>query len=331
MQRSLYASGYSPNGNLGRSSYPDTYSPTRSKGQNYSSSFISELEKHHDRSLQIANDRLKSQEIQHDRNIESLRSQISSLRQQLEHNEKGAQREETRLEEDFSYRLNILSRESEAKLRPILAQINDCEKDIERSSLSNNSELRNITKSIQDLKQENHSLRPKIEVLNAEVEKLRKRLYEDSQQELAALEKEKSAITRAHHSELEQSSEGHRRNVNSLHSAIDNREGKIEELQRELGYQKKTLSDLIYDSNDEIRSLEENLQSARNLLSRQERDMSSIHMSMNEAKKEMKILNNEKLTMDADIDTTKQENEYLKQEIKRLERLVYGKGSPRRP
>ena len=330
MQRSLYSSGYLSNGNLGRSSYQDSYSPPRSSFQPYSSSFINELNKHQDRSLQIANDRLKAQEIQHGRNAESLRSQISSLRQQLEHTEKGAKREETRLEEDLNYRLNILSRESEAKLRPILAQINDCEKEIERSTLSNHSELRNISNGILELRQENQSLRPKIEILKEEVEKLRKRLYEDSRQELAALEKEKSMITRGYHTEMEQSSERHRRSVNSLNSAIDGREEKIEEMQRGLEYRKKTISDLIYDSNDEIKRLEENVQNTRNLLRRQERDISSIHLSMNEAKKEMKVLGNEKLTMDADIITTRKENEYLKQEIKRLERLVYGKGSPKR-
>lgn len=326
----MYSSQYSPNGNLSRST-SHNYSPTRSQVQTYSSSFLTELEKHHERSIQIAKDRLKSQEVQHERNLESLRSQISSLKQQLEHNEKGSSREELRLEEDYNYRINMLARESDVKLRPILAQINETEKEIERATLANNSELRNYTKGIQDLKQENGLLKPKIELLMAEAEKLRKRLYEDSQQELISLDKEKQMITRAHHLELEKTSENHRRNINSLHLGTSVREEKIEDLQKELGIQKKSLSELIYDSNNEIRSLEDALQSARNLLSRQERDMSTVHLSMNEAKKEAKVLQNEKVSMEADIETTRQENDYLKQEITRLERLVYGKGSPRRP
>ncbi|OMJ84898.1 hypothetical protein SteCoe_13880 [Stentor coeruleus] len=66
------------------------------------------------------------------------------------------------------------------------------------------------------------------------------------------------------------------------------------------------------------------------MLNRQEREITQIHSSTSEAKKETKVLNNEKTTMESDILRTKKENEYLKQEIKRLERLVYGKGSPRR-
>ena len=133
MQSSFYSSGYLSDGSLGRSGFSDQYeSPTRSQIRGNSSSFYSELEKHHDRSLQIANDRLKSQEIQHERNLESLRSQIVSLKQQLEHNEKSSSRELTRTEEDYTYRINILSREADIRLRPIIAQINEYEKDIER-------------------------------------------------------------------------------------------------------------------------------------------------------------------------------------------------------
>ena len=329
MQRSLYSSGYLSNGALGRTQ-SENYSPTRTQSNNYSSSFMRELEKHHDRSVQIANDRLKSQEIQHERNLESLRSQISNLKQQIEHNDKSFQREDIRLEEDYNYRLNILARESDIKLRPIIAQINEYEKDIERSTLSHNSELREMSKSIQELKQENQLMKPKIEVLNKELEKVSKKLYEESQSELAAIEQEKKTLTRKHHSEMELLSENHRRNVNHSHHLIDSREEKIEELQKELSYLKNSLSDLIYNSNDEIRKLEENLQNARNLLNKQEKDMSSIHLSMNDAKKESKILQNERISMESDITTTKKENEYLKQEIKRLERLVYGKGSPKR-
>ena len=59
--------------------------------------------------------------------------------------------------------------------------------------------------------------------------------------------------------------------------------------------------------------------------------MMSIHSAMNEAKKEAKVLQNEKSSMETDIVSAKKENSYFKTEIKRLERLVYGKGSPRKP
>ena len=330
MQRSQYSFSYLSNGNNLRPFTSDSYSPQRNQNSSYSSSFIRELEKHHERSLQIANDRIKSQETQHDRNLESLKSQISSLKQQLEHNDRSFQREEVRLEEDFNYRLNILSRESDIKLRPILAQINEYEKDIERSTLSYNSELREISKASQDLKQENFSLKPKIEALQAELSSLNKKLYEDSQQELDTLEREKKSIIKDYHEELEQIAENHRRSVYNLHQSISLKEEKIDNLSNELSFQKKNLSDLIYNSNEEIRRLEDDLQSARTLLSKQERDMSQIHSVMNEAKKEAKVLQNEKTSMEADIVRTKKENEFLKQEIKRLERLVYGKGSPRK-
>jgi chromosome segregation ATPase len=330
MQRSIYSSGYLSNGNLGRSYTSEVHSPTRSQGVGYSSSFLKELEKHHDRSLQIANDRMKSQEIQHERNIESLKSQINGLKQQLENNDKAFQREEARLEEDYNYRLNMISRESDIKLRPIIAQINEYEKDIERTSLSYNSEFREISKAIHDLKSENSNLRPKIEVLNSELEKLNVKFYEDSQQELNLLDKEKKNLTRSHQSELEILTESHRRNINNLHQTISAREEKIEALQNQLNVQKKSLNDLIYNSNEEIRRLEDSLQSARNLLNKQERDINQIQSVLSEAKKETRVLQNERISMESDINTTKKENEYLKQEIKRLEKLVYGRGSPKR-
>lgn len=327
MQRSFYSSGYLSNGNISH----ESYSPTRTSPGGYSSTFLRELEKHHDRSVQIANDRFKSQSLQHERNLENLRSQISSLRQQLEHNERSYNREECRLEEDHNYRLNILQRETELNARPVLAQIAEFEKNIERATLTHNSEIREITRNIQDLRQENQSLRPKVEMLKTELENLKTKLVQESQNELAALDREKKDVTRGHHIELEQMTEGHRKNVANLHKVLDTRENRIEELQRELVVNKKALNELILNSEGEIRRLEEGLQQARLTLNKQEREMMQIHSAMNEAKKEAKILNNEKSSMESDITNTKKENEYLKQEIKRLDRLVYGKGSPRRP
>jgi chromosome segregation ATPase len=325
MQRSFYSSGYLSNGNISRESYS---SPTRS-GQ-YSSTFLRELEKHHDRSIQIANDRLKSQELQHERNLDNLRSQISSLKQQLEHNERSYTREEQRLEEDYNYRLNILQRESDLKTRPVLTQIAEYEKNIERATLSHNSELRELTRAVQELKQENLSLRPRVEVLKAELDTLKNKLYKESQQELALIEQEKKEITRNHHIELEAISESHRKSVSGLHRVLDTRDSRIEELQKELAAKKQGLNELILNSESEIRRLEEGLQTARLTLNKQEREMMTIHSAMNEAKKEAKVLQNEKTAMESDIGSTKKENEYFKTEIKRLERLVYGKGSPRR-
>ncbi|OMJ93133.1 hypothetical protein SteCoe_3950 [Stentor coeruleus] len=331
MQRSFYSSGYLSNGNLSRSVYNEqNSSPIRNTGLNYSSSFLRELEKHHDRSIQIANDRLKSQELQHERNLESLRAQISSLKQQLDHNDRSYQREEVRLEEDYNYRLNILSREAEIKLRPIQAQIAEYEKNIERATLSQNSEICELNKSIQDLAQENQSIKPRIEVLKSELDNLHKQLYQETQQEISALDQEKKSLTRNHHSDLETFTENHRRTISTLHSAISTREDKIESLQQDLASQKRILNELIFSSEDEIRRLEDSLQSARSMLNRQEREIGQIHSITTEAKKESKVLNNEKTTMESDISRTRKENEYLKQEIKRLERLVYGKGSPRR-
>ena len=326
MQRSFYSSGYLSNENVSRESYS---SPTRS-GQ-YSSTFLRELEKHHDRSVQIANDRLKAQEIQHERNLDNLRSQILSLKQQLEHNDRSCAREEQRHEEDYNYRVNILQRESDLKTRPVLAQIAEYEKNIERSTLNHNSELRELTRSIQDLKQENISLKPKVEMLKDELEVLKTKLYKESQQELALLDQEKKEVTRKHHIELEGMTENHRKSVSNLHKILDTRESRIEDLQKELINNKQALNDLILNSENEIRRLEESLQKARLTLNKQEREMMTIHSAMNEAKKEAKVLQNEKTAMESDINSTKKESEYLKTEIKRLERLVYGKGSPRKP
>ena len=327
MQRSFYSSGYLSNGNLSH----DSYSPTRTSPGQYSSTFLRELEKHHDRSVQIANDRFKSQSLQHERNLENLRGQIAGLKQQLEHNERSSTREECRLEEDHNYRLNILQRETELNLRPVQAQIAEYEKNIERAKLTHNSEIREINRNVQDLRQENQGLRPKVELLRSELETLKNKLVQESQNELAALEREKKDVTRNHHVDLEQMTEEHRKGVASLHKVLDSREQRIEDLQRELAGNKRALNELILNSEAEIRRLEEGLQQARLTLNKQEREMKTIHSAMNEAKKEAKILSNEKSSMESDITSTKKENEYFKQEIKRLDRLVYGKGSPRRP
>ena len=141
--------------------------------------------------------------------------------------------------------------------------------------------------------------------------------------------KKKSNI-RSHHSELEKYSDVHRRNVSSLHQMISDREVKIDQLQEELVNGKNSLNELIFNSNDEISRLEEALQDTRILLNKQEKDISQVHYSLNEARKESKILQNEKISMESEINNTKKENEFIKHEIGRLERLVYGKRSPKK-
>ena len=80
MQRSQYSFSYLSNGNNLRPFTSDSYSPQRNQNSSYSSSFIRELEKHHERSLQIANDRIKTakQEIKTEKpkisNIKALLS-----------------------------------------------------------------------------------------------------------------------------------------------------------------------------------------------------------------------------------------------------------------
>ena len=123
MQRSLYLTGYLNNENLNSESF---YSPNRSGMKSYN--FLRELEKHHDRSVQIADDRFKAQEIQHERNLENLRNQVLGSKQQLELNDRTGTREEQRLEEDYKYRLNLLQRECDLRTRPVLAQIAEYEK-----------------------------------------------------------------------------------------------------------------------------------------------------------------------------------------------------------
>ena len=326
MQRSLYSSGYLANENLSRATY---LSPSRS-GQ-YSSNFLRELEKHHDRSAQIADDRLRAQEVQHERNLDNLRNQILGLKQQLELNDRTGLREAQRLEEDYNYRLNILQRESDLRTRPVLVQIAEYERNVERSALSHNSDLRELTRSVQDLRQENLSLKAKVDPLRAELEALKVKLYKESQQELASLEQEKKDLTRKHQVDLEDMTQHHRKAVSGLHGLLDSRETRVEGLQKDLIGSKQSLNTLILNSESEIRRLEEGLQKARLTLNKQERDMMSIHSAMNEAKKEAKVLLNEKSSMESDISSTRKENEYFKAEIKRLDRLVYGKGSPRKP
>ncbi|CAG9312940.1 unnamed protein product [Blepharisma stoltei] len=289
-----------------------------------------EIKNSYDRAIRTSNDNLSIQEIQKQRSLDILRSNIKDLELQDQQNEENHELEKARLKHEYELKIENLNRDLENQIRTKNSKLRDIEYTIEREQKAWEQQKREMSLQLQRLNEETDELNVKALRDNDEIRYIRSQI-EGSQLEAQKLVREKSLIIEKHENEKRSAMERHGFSMKEMHIRIQEYDEKIMNLEIEIAETRKQIAKNAEESEFIINELENKIESAENTIKIQMQDISRLKNSRDEAKTECQILSNEVSMMESQIAKTHNTNSVMKDDIARLNRLIYGKGvSPRK-
>lgn len=289
-----------------------------------------EIKSNYDRALRTSNERLSIQDIQQRRSLDILRANIKDLEHQGQNNEENHEIEKSRLKREYDIKIENLIRDLDEQTRLKTIKLHDIDYTIEREQKAWEMQKREMSIHSQKLNEEIEDLNSRTIRNNEEISYIKKQI-ETTQNEAHGLEREKKFAIERHENNKNNAIERHQRGIRDMNIKISEYEERIRGLEIEID---STRKQIIHESQNaalNIRDLEDKLETSRNTLRVQMQDIARLKSSRDEAKTECQILSNEASMMEFQISKTQRENVSLREEIARLERLVYGnKGSPKK-
>ena len=298
-------------------------SPTRYSPQTFSPDHrLSEYSQGH---MRLAQERLRDQEYQHERTLTQLRGQVAALRHQIDMLNQEHQTEARRIREEHEARMRSIKAEKEQELAALQRRLDETMYSVQRANDDADKEREEIELQCRRLNDENAQLRSQVSAVASELEYMKTQVYEKTKSQIESLEREKQGLSDQHQARMRAMDSEQRTIVDSLHETISNKEGIIRKLEAELHGLRSELTQKNELADRDIYNLEQTLVSTKHMLDNQRDEHERLKATRDEAKHENRVLASEANMLQLEVSKTRRENEHLKDEIGRLEKLVYGR------
>jgi chromosome segregation ATPase len=292
----------------------------------YSAKFVETIERQHQDALHGITDKRLSLDRTHSRVTESLKKQLDTLRQQADLNAQTQLREANVLREAFEIKLQGISREQEGverSLREKLAQVQSRAEEVrDRNSFLKQEELEErlrheeeiglLQGKTRDLLHEKAHLKTDVvEAGKLEIERL-EQLHED-------LKVRHAELIRSIRADFHEGMQSLRLKIEDTHRAIKRTEHELNECRRE--------HNLIAETTErDLQQMQSHLREVRQGIEGKEQELYRVKTQHDDAVKEGMIFKKETALLTSEVNRVRRENLDLIEELRRLEKLVYGKG-----
>ena len=272
-------------------------------------------------SFRLAQERQREQEFQHERALGELRRQALSLRQEIESVNEVHYKDQQMLRDDHELKMSHLRLEKEEEVRQLQMRVEEVNYSVQQKR----AERDDVEKQCRYFAQENSRLRVQVGDLKSELEHVKVQVLDKTKSQVSKLEREKQFINEQHQVKLENLNADHKRTLNALQSTIDDREDELRRLQDNLNSLRKDISDKNEAADKEITGLEKKLDMSRNELQDKINENGLLKKTREEYKGENKAMMIENNRMTRETAKTLRENQDMEEEISRLNKLVYGR------
>mmetsp|Transcript_1878 Transcript_1878/g.4044 ORF Transcript_1878/g.4044 Transcript_1878/m.4044 type:complete len:370 (+) Transcript_1878:7550-8659(+) len=295
----------------------------------YSSDFVNQLEKQHDSAMSTLYDKVRIQEDNHARVTESLHKQIAALREQVEISGQAHYKEVRRLKEDFETKLLEAIREKDSTEHNLRSRLQELSQALEgeRSKASHYKHELIATKGSST--DEITKLQNQLRSLQAESERAKKLHFDSAKRDHETIERERQAARTEKETLIEEFKRQYDAQVTELKLRLESKDALLINLEQELNDARRQLSSRSESSARDLVTLQETLRSTRKVLEIQEQDLERLKRDREESRKESKLMSKEGAVLEHELALTRRENQELKGQNKRMQKIVYGR-SPRK-
>lgn len=308
----------------------ESYRPLGSPRAPISGSLLVDVQRQHDRTLDQVYTRMELGDRAYQAETASLQAQVSSLRQQLDLAAVSHARDVESLRKEYEEKIRSETISKETAVTALTAKAQETQ----HSTALESDRCAQLRREIIEEKERQGEV---IGKLQTEQRSIQQELayYQDQklpslQAELARLHDERERLEEDGNRAIALSREQHNRLITDLQTQIEAREARVRSLEYEsadLRHQIKVKSEAYAR---DIATLQETLQSTKDVIDTQERNIARLRLERTEARQDSKELAREVATFHREVTQAKSEHLSLKSDTRKLERLVYGKGS-RRP
>mmetsp|Transcript_11278 Transcript_11278/g.22198 ORF Transcript_11278/g.22198 Transcript_11278/m.22198 type:complete len:322 (+) Transcript_11278:544-1509(+) len=292
----------------------------------YSAQFVNDIERQHKEALIGVGDKKASMERNHSRITESLKKQLDALKQQSDFNATAQLRESNALREEFEIRIQAMSREQDAierNLREQLTQVQNGTEDARmRNSRLKQEELEERLKNEEEIS----CLHGRVRSLHQEKERLRIDVIDSGRLEIERLEQYQEELKEKHTEAMRYMREGFTESMQDFREKIEEKHRQIKRTEQELNDSRRELILKSESTERELQLMQSSLREVRQIMETQEAELQRLKSQHDEAVKEGMIFKKEAALLTNEVGRVRRDNKELTEEVKRLEKLVYGKG-----
>jgi len=295
-----------------------------------SGSLLVDVQRQHDRTLDQVYTRMELGDRAYQVEAASLQAQVSSLRQQLDLAALAHARDVEALRKEYEEKIRTETISKETAVTALTAKAQETQ----HASALESDRCAQIRREIIEEKERQSEV---IGKLQTEQRSIQQELayYQDQklpslQAELARLHEERERLEEDGSRAIAMAREQHSRLITDLQAQLEAKEARVRSLEYEaadLRHQIKVKSEAYAR---DIATLQETLLSTKDVIDTQERNIARLRQERTEARQDSKELAREVSAFHREVTQAKSEHLSLKSDTRKLERLVYGKGS-RRP
>lgn len=308
----------------------ESYRPVGSPRGPLSGSLLADVQRQHERTLDQVYTRMELGDHAYQAEAASLQAQVSSLRQQLDLAAISHSRDVEALRKEYEEKIRTETISKETAVTALAAKTHETQ----HASALESDRCAQLRREIIEEKERHSEI---IGKLQTEQRSIQQELayYQDEklpslQAELARLHEERQRLEEDSSRSIAISREQHNRLITDLQAQLEAKEARV----RNLEYEAADLRHQIKVKNEayarDIATLQDTLQSTKDVIDTQERNITRLRQERTEARQDSKELAREVTSFQREVTQAKTEHLSLKSDTRKLERLVYGKGS-RRP